>query len=65
MLGEDYPGYFEVEDTETLAGLLLRAETDYTLLAELRSHCETLSANFDPASERQAWSDLVEELSEE
>ena len=60
LLGADYPGYFEVGDTAALAGLLLRAETDYTLIAELKSRCETLSANFDPASERRAWSDLIE-----
>ena len=60
LLGDDYPGYFEVGGTKELASLLLRAETDYTLLAKLKSHCETLSANFDPASERRAWSDLIE-----
>ncbi len=60
LLGDDYPGYFEVGDTKALAGLLLRAETDYASLAELRSYCEELSANFDPAIERRAWSDLID-----
>jgi len=64
LLGDDYQGYFEVGDTKSLAGLMLQAETDQTLLAELRSHCEKLSANFDPASERRAWSDLIETLQE-
>ena len=35
LLGDDYPGYFAVEDTEGLAALLSRAETDPDFLAAL------------------------------
>jgi len=62
LLGEDYPGYFEMGDTQTLSGLLLQAETDYTFLAELKSGCKRLAANFDPKRESHAWADLLDEL---
>lgn len=62
LLGADYPGYFEAGDTETLAGLLLQAETDYIFLAELKLRCKQLAANFDPKRESHAWADLLDEL---
>ena len=38
ILGEDYPGYFEVGDTRGLADLLARLESQPSYAAELRAH---------------------------
>jgi putative glycosyltransferase (TIGR04348 family) len=62
LLGRDYPGYFPLRDTEALAALLHRTETDVTFLAELRCHCAARAPLFDPARERQSWHDALQEL---
>ena len=62
ILGDDYPGFFEVGDTVELAGLMLRCETDSIFLADLTKRCRDLARLFDPQLERAAWRELVEEL---
>jgi putative glycosyltransferase (TIGR04348 family) len=62
LLGRDYPGYFPVRDTEALAALLHRAETDVAFLAELRRHCAARATLFEPAREQQSWHDVLQEL---
>jgi len=62
LLGESYSGYFRVGDTEGLAQLLHRAETDPALLSKLRSHCRKLAPRFDPGGEQTAWHRLLQEL---
>jgi putative glycosyltransferase (TIGR04348 family) len=62
ILGADYPGLFEVGDTQQLARLMARAETDRKYLAELRDRCKKLAPLFDPTREDQAWTDLISEL---
>jgi putative glycosyltransferase (TIGR04348 family) len=62
ILGEDYPGYFEVGDTEGLARLLGRAETDPAFLADLAARCARLAPMFEPAREKAAWAQLLEEV---
>lgn len=62
LLGEDYPGYFPVGDTQALADLLWRAETDPDLLTELHRRVEKLAPTVDPDRERAAWADLLVEL---
>jgi putative glycosyltransferase (TIGR04348 family) len=62
LLGEDYPGYFPIGDTEALAGLLQRAETDAGFYRELKEWCERLRPLVDPACERQSWEDLLGDL---
>jgi glycosyltransferase involved in cell wall biosynthesis len=37
LLGDEYPGYFAVEDTAALAALLTRAETDHGFYATLKA----------------------------
>ena len=39
LLGEDYPGYFPFGETQALADLLWRAETDQGFYNVLRNHC--------------------------
>lgn len=61
ILGDDYPGYFEVGDTRGLSQLLRRAETDVRFLARLKSRVKKLSARFAPARERASWVSLLRE----
>lgn len=62
ILGEDYPGYFDVGNTTELARLMLRCETDPSFLDELVSRCRDLTPMFDPRREQAAWVRLLDEL---
>ncbi len=62
ILGSDYPGYFEVGDTEGLAVLLARAEEDRTFLADLRRRARSLASLVSPQRERESWRRLLREL---
>jgi putative glycosyltransferase (TIGR04348 family) len=62
LLGEEYPGYFPVGDTQALSDLLRLAETDAGFYESLTCWCERHAALFDPADERRAWHDLLNEL---
>jgi putative glycosyltransferase (TIGR04348 family) len=62
ILGADYPGLFDVGDTEQLARLLARAERHPGYLAELKARGRNLAHLFDPTREERAWADLVSEL---
>lgn len=62
ILGKDYPGYFPVGDTRSLAALLDRAETDARFYATLKQKCERLKPLVDPARERESWQRLLQEL---
>jgi putative glycosyltransferase (TIGR04348 family) len=62
LLKPGYPGYFPVEDTEALAGLLHRAETDADYYGTLRTWCAGLAPLFEPALERQSWERLLRDV---
>ena len=62
ILGKDYPGYFEVGNTNQLARLLTRAETSPEYLAKLKASTKGLAVLLDPTREEQAWCDLINEL---
>jgi putative glycosyltransferase (TIGR04348 family) len=62
LLGEDYPGYFPVGDTQALARLLARCETDRAFYARLASRCRALVGRFTPEAERAAWRALLDDL---
>ncbi len=62
LLGRDYPAYFPVGDTASLAGLLERVEQDGHFLADLRRRCRELRPAFRPSAERAAWRQLLAEL---
>ncbi len=59
ILGNDYAGYFDVEDTEALSELLRRAETDAGFYESLREHCAGLAALASPEREAEAWKELL------
>ncbi|MFQ5738385.1 MAG: selenoneine biosynthesis selenosugar synthase SenB [Acidobacteriota bacterium] len=62
LLGPDYPGYFPVEDSESLAALLWRAETEPGFYQELARHIEDRGPLVEPERERDAWGALLNEL---
>lgn len=62
MLGKDHPGYFDVGDTEGLAALLGRCETDSAFLRRLEARSRRLAPRYDPAGEEEAWGDLLVEI---
>ena len=62
LLGEEYPGYFPVGDTQALSDLLRQAETDTGFYESLTSWCARRAPLVDPANERRAWQDLLHEL---
>lgn len=59
MLGEDYPGYFPVENTDALRAILLKAESNPVFLSQLREWCVHLIACFEPQAELKAWQQLI------
>jgi len=62
LLGADYPGYFPVGNTEALARLLLKIETDRRFVASLRSAIARRAPLFRPEREVAAWRRLLAEL---
>jgi putative glycosyltransferase (TIGR04348 family) len=62
ILGANYPGYFEVGDTEGLAALLARAEEDRAFLADLHRRVRSLTSLVSPARERDSWRRLIRDL---
>jgi glycosyltransferase involved in cell wall biosynthesis len=61
LLGRDYPGYFPVGDTEALARLLNRIETDAAFLGRLQRAIARRAHLFRPAREKAAWKKLIDE----
>ncbi|MEO8493559.1 MAG: selenoneine biosynthesis selenosugar synthase SenB [Planctomycetota bacterium] len=62
LLGEDYPGYFEVGETSALRHLLQRAEQEPRFYAELRRRCDALLPLVKPRRERDDWERLIHEF---
>lgn len=66
MLGPDYAGYFAHDDAQALAALLRQCRREQAdpqgLLARLTRQCEARAPLFDPARERDALRQLIEEL---
>jgi putative glycosyltransferase (TIGR04348 family) len=62
LLGDGYPGFFPVEDTEALAELLARAATDRRYYAGLQAWCTRLAPMVEPAREQAAWEKLLAEV---
>jgi putative glycosyltransferase (TIGR04348 family) len=62
LLGPEHPGFFPVGATEDLAALMDRCERDQSFLLELRRRSHRQAPLFDPASEANAWSSLLDEL---
>jgi glycosyltransferase involved in cell wall biosynthesis len=62
MLDRDYPGYFPYGDTERLAQMLYRAETEPAFLNELRGLVAKMRTRFLPDTEVACWDRLLGSL---
>lgn len=62
MLGENYPGYFQVGDEQRLAQLISRAENDPEFYADLVRECKARRALMVPQREATSVRQLVAEF---
>ena len=62
MLGEDYSGYYPLADSQALARLMRRAETEPDYYAELAALCAARAPLFEPHCERVAVQNLIKEF---
>lgn len=62
LLGENYAGYYPVEDEKQLAELLLRAESDVDYYKNLEQSCIAKQASFTPEKEKKGWFDLLKKI---
>lgn len=62
MLGDDYPGYYPLEDERRLAQLISRAESDPDFYAELVRECRRRRALMTPQREASSVRQLVGEF---
>lgn len=65
LLGEDYPGLFEVGNERELARLLTRAESGSMYYDELTHATRARRELFTPQRERAAWKNLLDEITNE
>ncbi len=64
MLGEDYDGYFEFNQPQQLAALLLRCREAPLFLAHLTAQCARRAPLFHPQTEQESLQDLMVQLLE-
>jgi putative glycosyltransferase (TIGR04348 family) len=62
LLGAEYPGYYEIGDTQGLAQLLGRVEAEPALYKDLEARCSSLRPLVDPAQELRRWASLIDDL---
>ena len=62
LLGEDYPGYYPVKNTEALCALLHRSETERDFLRSLQEYGNRRKYLFTPERESRRWQALLERL---
>ena len=62
LLGSDYPGYFPVGDTQSLANLMQRIECDARFARGLARAVRRRASLFAPRREIAAWRRLLKEL---
>lgn len=59
ILGQRYPGLYDLADTNALASLIERAARSRAFYERLRAACEKLRPLVDPERERRAWRELL------
>ena len=62
LLGNDYPGYFDVGSTGQLATLMRRCEQDFGFYESLHAHIRKLAPGFTPQREQALLCDLVDDV---
>jgi putative glycosyltransferase (TIGR04348 family) len=59
LLGDDYAGYYPVQDTSALRELLLKAEAEPEYVKKLERQCKKRAGLFTREAEKQGWADLL------
>jgi hypothetical protein len=62
LLGDDYAGYFPVQDTSALRELLLKAEAEPEYVDLLAKQCKAKAELFTRKAEKQGWADLLKDM---
>ncbi len=62
LLGQDYEGYYRLEDAAALRALLLRCETEPAFLDRLTAQGRALAPNFTPEEEQRRWAAVIESV---
>ena len=62
LLGENYAGYYPVEDEHALRSLLLRAENDAVFYQSLIDGCAQQRPLFTAEAEQNAWQKLLDSI---
>jgi len=62
LLGDDYAGFYPVEDEKALATLLLKAESDSAYYQKLEQACIARQPLFTSESETRGWRELLESV---
>lgn len=62
LLGNDYLGYFDTENTKHLKQLLLRCEADTQFYRKLIQQCQSRRHLFNPNREKFCFTNLISEL---
>jgi putative glycosyltransferase (TIGR04348 family) len=61
-LGDDFPAYFRVGDTDALAQLLERLEFDCAFYDRVREHCRSKADLVRPERELAAWAAMIADV---
>lgn len=64
LLGARYPAYYPVGDTQALARLMRRAESDPAFYGRLTAWMAALAPLVDPVRERASWEELLREAAD-
>ncbi len=62
LLGDDYPGFFEVGSTAQLTALMNRCEDDADFYGELLFHVKQLAPQFTPKCEQESLRQLISDV---
>jgi putative glycosyltransferase (TIGR04348 family) len=62
LLGDDYAGYYPVENEQALSTLLLKAESDHAYYKKLEQACIARQKLFTPENETRGWRVLLESV---
>ena len=62
LLGDDYAGYYPVENEKALSKLLLKAESDNAYYKQLEQACIARQPLFTPENEARGWRKLLESV---
>ena len=62
LLGEEYPAYYPVQDTQALRTLLLKVENDTDFMQQIQQYITKKAPLFQAATEAQCWQQLLQKL---